>query len=119
VPIFGVCLGFQAIAVAFGGQIIKANEPAHGINSLVYHNGNTLFRDIKNPIMVTRYHSLIVDRVTLPSCFEVTCETEDGIIMGIRHRDYIIEGVQFHPEAELSECGKEILHNFIYSCKEQ
>lgn len=117
VPIFGVCLGVQAIAVAFGGLVMKGKEPAHGVNSLVFHHGKSVFRNLKSPLLVTRYHSLVVDRESLPSCFEVTCETEDGVIMGIAHRDYPICGVQFHPEAELSECGKELLDNFIHSCK--
>lgn len=117
VPILGVCLGHQAIANAFGGEVIKGNEPVHGKVFKVSHNNKGVFKEIKNPLKVTRYHSLIVEKQNLPECLEVTCETEDGVIMGIRHKEYLIEGVQFHPEAELTECGHDMLKNFIKNCK--
>lgn len=117
IPILGVCLGHQAIAYSFGGNIIKGKEPVHGKISEVYHNNRGVFNNIKNPLKVTRYHSLIVEKNTLPIDIEITCETKDGVIMGIRHKQYNIEGIQFHPEAELTEKGHEILNNFIKECK--
>lgn len=117
IPILGICLGHQAIGYNFGADIIKANEPVHGMISEVLHDGSGIFFGVKNPLKVTRYHSLIVDRKSLPDCLRVTCETKDGIIMGLRHKTYCIEGVQFHPEAELTECGHQILKNFIDMCK--
>ncbi|MBC8060141.1 MAG: aminodeoxychorismate/anthranilate synthase component II [Clostridiaceae bacterium] len=113
VPILGICLGHQAIAQHFGGEIIKGIVPVHGKISEVFHNGEGVFRGIVNPFKVTRYHSLVVKPSTLPSSLEVTAQTKDGVIMGIKHREYYIEGVQFHPEAELTEYGHEILENFI------
>ena len=117
IPILGICLGHQVIGCAFGASIVKAQEPVHGKLSYVTHNNNGIFKDIKNPLSVTRYHSLIVDKSTLPDCLEITCETKEGVIMGLRHKNYIIESVQFHPEALLTECGKDILNNFIKLCK--
>jgi para-aminobenzoate synthetase component II len=118
IPILGICLGHQCIGFEFGADIIKGMEPVHGKISEVSHDRLGVFKDVKNPLKVTRYHSLIVDRTTLPECLKVTCETGDGVIMGLRHEEYCIEGVQFHPEAELTECGHQILKNFIIMCKE-
>lgn len=117
IPILGICLGHQAIGYAFGGNIIRGKEPVHGKISVVTHDGQGVFIDVKQPLNVTRYHSLIVDKESLPDCFKITCETKDGVIMGLRHKNYCIEGVQFHPEAELTECGHQILKNFINICK--
>ncbi|WMJ82394.1 aminodeoxychorismate/anthranilate synthase component II [Clostridium sp. MB40-C1] len=117
IPILGICLGHQAIGYAFGGNIVKGNKPMHGKISEVFHNGKGVFENIKNPLKVTRYHSLIVDKDSLPKCFSITCETKDGVIMGIMHKEYDIEGVQFHPEAELTEEGHKILKNFIKRCR--
>jgi para-aminobenzoate synthetase component II len=119
VPILGICLGHQAIGHAFGASIIKGNEPVHGKLSLVKHDEKGVFKGIKNPLKVTRYHSLIVNREGLPDCLEISCETEDGVIMGLRHKEFPLEGVQFHPEAELTECGHHILKNFIQSCRKR
>ena len=113
IPIFGVCLGHQTIAQAFGSKITRAKEPVHGKVHSIRHNGTGVFTNVKNPLKVTRYHSLIVDKATLTNELEITAETEDGEIMGIRHKSYLIEGVQFHPEAILSECGRQILCNFL------
>lgn len=113
IPILGICLGHQTIGYAFGADIVRGSEPVHGKVSEVVHNNEGIFSKVKSPLRVTRYHSLIVDRGSLPSCLEVTCETKDGVIMGLRHKEYAIEGVQFHPEAELTECGHDILRNFI------
>ncbi|MDI6689717.1 MAG: aminodeoxychorismate/anthranilate synthase component II [Actinomycetota bacterium] len=113
IPILGVCLGHQSIAQVFGGRIIRAPVPVHGKTSLIYHDGKTIYREIENPFVATRYHSLIVERVTLPDCFEISAETKDRIIMGIRHKKSPIEGVQFHPESILTAEGKKILKNFL------
>jgi len=113
IPILGICLGYQCIAHAFGANIICGSEPMHGKISRVFHNDQGIFAGIRNPVEVTRYHSLIVDEATLPGCFEITGRTSDGVIMGIRHKEYFLEGVQFHPEAELTECGHAMLRNFI------
>jgi len=113
IPILGVCLGHQSIAQVFGGRIIRALVPVHGKTSLIYHGGKTIYREIENPFVATRYHSLIVERETLPDCFEISAETEDKIIMGIRHKKFPIEGVQFHPESILTAVGKKILKNFL------
>ena len=113
IPIFGVCLGHQTIAQAFGSKITRAKEPVHGKVHSIRHNATGVFTNVKNPLKVTRYHSLIVDKATLTNELEITAETEDGEIMGIRHKSYLIEGVQFHPEAILSECGRQILCNFL------
>ncbi len=112
-PILGVCLGHQAIGVAFGGKIIRAPKLFHGKTSLIHHDGQGVFRKLPNPFTATRYHSLIVERKSLPRELAITAETDDGIIMGLRHRRYKIEGVQFHPESVLTESGKQLLSNFL------
>lgn len=115
IPTLGVCLGHQGIVSVFGGRIVKAKKVMHGKTSLVKHDGEGIFKNVKNPIEAMRYHSLVVDKSSLPKCLKVTAETlDDGEIMGVRHLTYPIEGVQFHPESILTECGKKILENFIY-----
>ena len=113
VPILGVCLGHQSVGAAFGGEIIKAGKLMHGKTSEVRHDGKTLFKNLPNPFTATRYHSLVLNRKTLPNCFEITAESEDNEIMGIRHKDLSVEGVQFHPESILTPNGKDLLKNFI------
>ncbi|MEJ2568251.1 MAG: aminodeoxychorismate/anthranilate synthase component II [candidate division WOR-3 bacterium] len=113
IPMMGVCLGHQTIGEVFGGKVIRADKILHGKTSKIYHDGKTIFENIDNPFTATRYHSLIVERKTLPDCFELSAWTEDNTIMGIRHKKYNIEGVQFHPESVLTEAGMEILKNFI------
>jgi para-aminobenzoate synthetase component II len=112
-PIFGVCLGHQAIGYAFGGQIIHAKELMHGKTSRIFHDGKTIMHDIGNPFEATRYHSLAVDLKGLDDVFDVSAWTKDGEIMGIRHKTYMIEGVQFHPESILTKEGRKILKNFL------
>jgi len=112
-PILGVCLGHQAIGEAFGGKDIRAKQVMHGKTSLIAHTGVGVFKDIPSPFTVIRYHSLAIERASLPSCLEVTAWTDDGEIMGVRHREYDIEGVQFHPESILSEHGHALLKNFL------
>lgn len=116
VPMLGICLGHQAIGYAFGASIVKGKEPVHGKISEVIHDNFGIFKNLKNPLQVTRYHSLIVERETLPSCLQISCETKDGVIMGLRHKEYKMEGVQFHPEAEMTECGHRLLQNFVEIC---
>ena len=113
VPLLGVCLGHQSVGAAFGGEIIKAGKLMHGKTSKVRHDGKTLFKNLPNPFTATRYHSLVLNRKTLPDCFEITAESEDNEIMGIRHKDLSVEGVQFHPESILTPNGKDLLMNFI------
>ncbi|MEK4967725.1 aminodeoxychorismate/anthranilate synthase component II [Cytobacillus sp. FSL R7-0696] len=112
-PIFGVCLGHQSIAQVFGGKVVRADRLMHGKTSPVFHNQQTIYRGIEVPFLATRYHSLIVDRETLPDCFEVSSWTEEGEIMGIKHRLLPIEGVQFHPESIMTSAGKDLLLNFL------
>ena len=112
-PILGVCLGHQAIGAAFGGKIIRAPKLFHGKTSRIHHDGKNIFRGLPDPLTATRYHSLIVERKSLPHELAITAETDDGIIMGLRHRRYKIEGVQFHPESILTESGKQLLRNFL------
>ena len=113
VPILGVCLGHQAIGQAFGGRIVRAKRVMHGKLSEVTHNGAGVFEGLGSPLTATRYHSLVIERSSLPPCLEVTAESEDGEIMGVRHREAAVEGVQFHPEAILTEQGHELLANFL------
>lgn len=113
IPILGVCLGHQCIGAAFGGRIVRAGRLMHGKTSLIQHDEHTLFRDLPNPFEATRYHSLLVERESLPACLEVSAQTDDGEIMGLRHRDYAVEGVQFHPESILTVVGKDLLRNFL------
>ena len=113
VPILGVCLGHQSIGEAFGGDVIRAPYLMHGKTSMIHHDGKTIFAGLPNPFEATRYHSLIIRRETLPAVLEVTAWTDDGIIMGVRHRQHKLEGVQFHPESILTGAGKELLRNFL------
>ena len=113
IPIMGVCLGHQTIGEVFGGKVIRAKKILHGKTSKIHHDGKTIFENIENPFTATRYHSLIVERESLPDCFTLSAWTEDNTVMGIRHKKYKIEGVQFHPESVLTEAGMEILKNFI------
>lgn len=112
-PILGVCLGHQAIAYAFGGNIIRSEQPMHGKNSDIFHDEKGIYRNIQNPFSATRYHSLVVEKESIPTCFDITSRTKNGEIMGIRHKEYKLEGVQFHPEAHLTEFGYKVLENFI------
>ncbi|MDT3414081.1 aminodeoxychorismate synthase component 2 [Kosakonia cowanii] len=112
-PILGVCLGHQAIAQAFGATIVRAAKVMHGKTSPITHSGSGVFSGLNNPLTVTRYHSLVIDPPTLPDCFEVTAWSENGEIMGIRHKAWDLEGVQFHPESILSEQGHQLLENFL------
>ena len=113
IPILGVCLGHQSIGAAFGGDIIRAPRLMHGKTSLINHDGRTIFEGLPNPFEATRYHSLVIKKETLPDCLEITAWTDIGEIMGVRHKEFIIEGVQFHPESILTKVGKELLRNFL------
>ena len=113
VPILGVCLGQQSIGVAYGGRVVPAKKLMHGKTSPIYHNQKGLYSEIDNPFIAGRYHSLVLDPLSLPSCLEITARTDDGTIMGVRHKEYPVEGVQFHPESILTSSGKNILKNFI------
>lgn len=113
IPILGVCLGHQAIGQVFGGKIVRAPQPMHGKLSKVHHYSKSVFKNLPKTFKVTRYHSLIVEKSTLPSVLEITAETEDGIIMGLQHKDFPIHGVQFHPESIASEYGHDLLANFM------
>ena len=113
IPMLGVCLGHQAIGQAFGGRVVRAAKVMHGKTSRIRHDGRGVFSGLPNDFVATRYHSLVVERETLPDCLAVTAESEDGEIMGLRHRGLPVEGVQFHPEALLTEHGREMLQNFI------
>ena len=112
-PILGVCLGHQSIGAAFGGDIIRAPRLMHGKTSLIHHDGKTIFEGIPNPFEATRYHSLIIKKETLPECLEISAWTDTGEIMGVRHKEFIVEGVQFHPESILTSVGKDLLRNFL------
>ncbi|OSI15851.1 aminodeoxychorismate/anthranilate synthase component II [Neisseria dumasiana] len=112
-PIMGICLGHQTMGEAFGGNVVRAKTLMHGKVSPVHHHSRGMFKELPNPVTCTRYHSLVIDRDTLPECLEVTSWTEDGEIMGVRHKHFPIEGVQFHPEALLTEHGHEMLDNFL------
>ena len=113
IPILGVCLGHQSIGEAFGGDVIRAPYLMHGKTSMIHHDGKTIFAGLPNPFEATRYHSLIIKRETLPAVLEVTAWTEDNVIMGVRHRKFKVEGVQFHPESILTGAGKALLRNFL------
>ncbi|MFD2611520.1 aminodeoxychorismate/anthranilate synthase component II [Paenibacillus gansuensis] len=113
VPILGVCLGHQSIGQAFGGEVVRAEKLMHGKTSEILHDGKTIFEGIPSPYTATRYHSLIVRRETLPDCLEISAETAEGEIMGLRHKEYPIEGVQFHPESIITDHGKQLLRNFL------
>ncbi len=114
-PLLGVCLGHQGIIAAFGGRVVRAERVMHGKTSLVHHNGKGIFAGLPEPFEAMRYHSLIGDRATMPDCLEVTAETSDGVIMAVRHREYPICGVQFHPESIGTPAGKQLLENFVNS----
>ncbi len=118
IPLLGVCLGHQSIGQAFGGKIIHANQIMHGKTSLIYHNNQSVFKNLDNPFEATRYHSLVVDKTCLPDCLEITAWTETSTgkvdeIMGLRHKTFVIEGVQFHPESILTQYGYDLLANFL------
>ena len=113
IPTLGVCLGHQAIGQVYGGHVIRAPEPMHGKTSPMYHSEQGVFRGLPRPFEANRYHSLIVERSTLPDVLEITAETDDGLIMGLRHRSYPVEGVQFHPESIMTPVGKDLLRNFL------
>ncbi len=119
IPILGICLGHQAIGHVFGASIIAGDCPIHGKISEVFHDEKGVFVNLEQGISVTRYHSLVIDKRTMPSCLEVSCETKDGVIMGIRHKEYDVEGVQFHPEAELTQYGHTMINNYIQMCKKE
>jgi anthranilate synthase/aminodeoxychorismate synthase-like glutamine amidotransferase len=116
IPLLGVCLGHQALGAAFGGEIVRAGRLMHGKTSPIHHDGKTIFRGLPDPFDATRYHSLLIRRETMPDCFEVSAWTEEGEIMGVRHKEFpdcAVEGVQFHPESILTRVGKDLLRNFI------
>ncbi len=113
IPILGVCLGHQSIGQAFGGEVVRAERLMHGKTSEIFHDGQGIFKDMPSPFTATRYHSLIVKKETLPDCFVVTAETAEGEIMGLRHKEYPIEGVQFHPESIITDHGHQMLRNFL------
>jgi anthranilate synthase/aminodeoxychorismate synthase-like glutamine amidotransferase len=112
-PVLGVCLGHQSVAAAFGGRVVRAPEPVHGKVSEVHHDGRTVYRGLDAPFPATRYHSLVVERETLPDCLEVSAWTGDGLVMGLRHREKPVEGVQFHPESVLTKAGGALIANFL------
>ncbi len=113
IPVLGVCLGHQCIGSVFGGKIIRAGRLMHGKSSLIHHDGKTIFSGLPNPFPAIRYHSLLIERESLPDCLEISAETEEGEIMGVRHRRFAVEGVQFHPESIMTEGGKTLLMNFL------
>ena len=113
IPLLGVCLGHQSIGQAFGGRIIKAKTLMHGKTSLIHHKNIGVFKDLPNPYTATRYHSLVIERETMPDCLEITAWTDDGEIMGVKHKTLAVEGVQFHPESILTEHGHDLLNNFL------
>ncbi|MBI5189713.1 MAG: aminodeoxychorismate/anthranilate synthase component II [Nitrospirae bacterium] len=118
-PILGVCLGHQSIGEAFGGDVIRAERLMHGKTSMIYHDGGTIFHGLPNPFVATRYHSLIIKRETIPDCLEISAWTKEGEIMGVRHREMLVEGVQFHPESILTTSGKDLLRNFLRMMREK
>lgn len=112
-PILGICLGHQIIGQVFGGKVIRAKKPIHGKLSKIFHTQKGVYQNMITPINVVRYHSLIVEKNTLPECLEITSETADGVIMGVKHKKYPVEGIQFHPESVMTEYGKQMLKNFV------
>ena len=116
IPILGVCLGHQCIGSAFGGRVVQAKRLMHGKSSHIYHDGKTIYRGLSNPFRAIRYHSLLIERESLPDCLEISSETKEGEIMGVRHRRFAIEGVQFHPESIMTQEGKTLLKNFLETC---
>jgi anthranilate synthase/aminodeoxychorismate synthase-like glutamine amidotransferase len=114
IPILGVCLGHQAIGAAFGGEVVSAPQIMHGKTSDIFHDSRSIFQGLPNPFRATRYHSLVVAPESFPDCLEVSAKTSDGIIMGLRHREMIVEGVQFHPESILTDMGMKLLSNFVH-----
>jgi anthranilate synthase component II len=116
-PVFGVCLGHQCIGQVFGGEVVRAPEIMHGKTSLIRHHGVGVFSDLPQPLEATRYHSLVVDRASVPDVLEITAETDDGLVMGLRHRDHDVEGVQFHPESILTANGHQLVANFLARCE--
>ena len=116
VPVFGVCLGHQAIGHVYGGNVVRAAQLMHGKTSFIRHRDVGVFTGLPNPLEATRYHSLVIDRDSMPACLEVTAETDDGTVMGVRHREFDVEGVQFHPESVLTAAGHEMLANFLARC---
>lgn len=119
IPILGVCLGHQAIGQALGGRVVRAGRPMHGKTSLVYHDGRGIYSGLPNPMPAARYHSLVIQRDSLPGCLEITATSEDGEIMGVRHRHLPVEGVQFHPESILTIRGKQLLANYLRLVREE
>ena len=113
IPILGVCLGHQAIGAAFGGDVVSAPQIMHGKTSEIFHDGRTIFKDLASPFRATRYHSLVVSPLNLPDCLEISAKTGDGVIMGLRHRELTVEGVQFHPESILTDVGMKLISNFV------
>lgn len=118
-PILGVCLGHQSVAYAYGAEIVRANRLLHGKTSEIHHDGKTIYKNIPDPFEATRYHSLLINKKSLPDAFEITAWTDEGEIMGIRHKEHLIEGVQFHPESILTKHGKDLLKNFITLAKKK
>lgn len=115
IPILGVCLGHQVIAAAFGGMVRRSQQVVHGKTSPIYHHNRSIYYGLSNPFEATRYHSLVVDRIGLPECFEISAWTDNRMIMGISHKTFPLQGIQFHPESILTECGKKLLQNFLES----
>jgi len=113
IPILGVCLGHQCIGYVYGGKVVPANIPTHGKRSLIYHDGKTIYKGLPSPFGAGRYHSLVIEEDTLPSVLELAARTSDGVIMGVRHKDYLVEGVQFHPESIMTDVGHDMLRNFL------
>jgi anthranilate synthase/aminodeoxychorismate synthase-like glutamine amidotransferase len=113
VPLLGVCLGHQSLGQVFGGKVVRAPKLMHGKTSPIHHDGRTVFSGVPVPFTATRYHSLVVSRETVPDCLEISAWTDDGLVMGLRHREYALEGVQFHPESILTSAGKDLLENFL------
>ncbi|MBD3390992.1 MAG: anthranilate/aminodeoxychorismate synthase component II [Chitinivibrionales bacterium] len=113
IPVLGVCLGHQSVGAAFGGNVVRAPYLMHGKVSEIHHDGQTIFDGLQNPFIATRYHSLVVERASCPDCLTISAETNDGIIMGLRHKEYPVEGIQFHPESILTDVGKDLLRNFV------